>query len=55
MLILVVIISPGSTVKSVYQGHSREPENVPFIYRLKLYALLLNGENKTAFMASLTV
>jgi hypothetical protein len=28
MLILVVIISPGSTVKSVYQGHSREPENV---------------------------
>ena len=36
------------TVKSVYKGHSREPENVPFIYRLKLYALFINGKNRTA-------
>ena len=48
MLILVVIISPGSTVKFVYQGHSREPENVPFIYRLKLYSLLINWKNDAA-------
>jgi hypothetical protein len=25
-----------------------EPENVPFIYRLKLYALFMNGENEAA-------
>jgi hypothetical protein len=35
-----------NTVKSVYKGHSREPENVVFIYRLKL--LFINGENETA-------
>jgi hypothetical protein len=41
------------TVKPVYKGHSREPENalyqqLPFIYRLKLYALFINGENKAS-------
>ena len=40
MVMLVVIISPASTVKPVYKGHSREPENVSFIYRLKLYSLI---------------
>jgi hypothetical protein len=35
------------TVKPVYKGPSREPENVTFIYRFKLYALLTNGKNKT--------
>jgi len=37
-----------NTVKPVYKGHSREPDNVPFIYRLKLYALFINGENEDA-------
>jgi hypothetical protein len=32
----------------VYIGHSSEPEKVPFIYRLKLYALFINGENEAA-------
>jgi hypothetical protein len=32
------------TVKPVYKDHSREPENVPFIYSLKLF---INGENET--------
>ena len=36
------------TVKLVYTGHSREPENVTFIYRLKLYALFINEKNETA-------
>jgi hypothetical protein len=36
------------TVKSVYKGHSTEPENVPFTYRLTLYAQLINGENEAA-------
>jgi hypothetical protein len=36
------------TVKPVYKGHSREPKNVPFIYRLKLYALYINEENEAA-------
>jgi hypothetical protein len=36
------------TVKPVYKGHSREPENVVFIYRLKLYALFINEKNETA-------
>jgi hypothetical protein len=37
-------------VKHVYKGHAREPGNVPFheqepfIYRMKLYALLINWE-----------
>jgi hypothetical protein len=35
------------TVKPVYKGHSKEPENVVFIYRLKLYAPFINGENDT--------
>jgi len=33
-------------VKTVYKGHSREPENVLFIYRLKLYVLFIIGKNK---------
>ena len=37
-----------TTVKPVYKVHSREHENVPFIYRLKLYALFINGENESA-------
>ena len=40
------------TVKPIYKGHSREPENVPFIYRLKLYALLMNGQNEAALVDS---
>jgi hypothetical protein len=35
-------------VKPVYKGHSREPEIVPFIYRLKLDALFNNGNYRTA-------
>jgi len=37
-------------VKHAYKGHVREHGNVPFheqepfIYRMKLYALLINGE-----------
>jgi hypothetical protein len=43
-----------NTVKPVYKGHSREHETfglyeqLSFIYRLKLYALFINGKNKTA-------
>jgi len=42
------------TVKPVYKGHLREPENValmssfPLNYRLKLYTLFINGKNETA-------
>jgi hypothetical protein len=42
------------TFKPVYKGHSREPkkcalyEHLPFIYRLKLYALFINGGNEAA-------
>ena len=36
-----------STVKPVCKDHSRELENVPFIYRLKLYALFINGKDET--------
>ena len=36
------------TVKPVYKGHSMEPENVAFIYRLNLYALIIIGQNETA-------
>ena len=42
------------TVNPVYKGHTREPENVAFIscslyiYRLRLYALFINGKNETA-------
>jgi len=41
-------------VKPVYKGHSMEPVNVAFyeqlsfIYRLRLYALFINGKNETA-------
>ena len=42
-----------NTVKPVYRGHSREPENVDFIsscplYRLQLYAIFINRKNETA-------
>ena len=37
----------SGTVKLVYKGHPREPENVPFIHRLKLYTLFVNGGNET--------
>jgi len=36
-----------TVVKPVYKGHSREPENVPFMYRLNLYALFINGKHET--------
>jgi hypothetical protein len=36
------------TVKPVHKGYSRKPENLVFIYRLKLYALFINGKNETA-------
>jgi hypothetical protein len=35
------------TVKPVYKGHSREPENVPFIY-----ALFINGKIWLPFIES---
>ena len=44
-----------STFKPVYKGHSREPENVPFMcialylqFR-SIYALFINWKNETAF------
>ena len=36
------------TVKLAYKGQLREPSNVLFISRLKLYALSINGENEAA-------
>ena len=36
------------TVKPVYKGHSREPENVPFVYRLKLSTFIINHHFYTA-------
>ena len=36
------------TATPTYKGHSRVPENVPFIYRLELYTLFINGENEAA-------
>jgi hypothetical protein len=36
------------TVKPVYKGHSREPENVPFVYRLKLSTFIINPHFYTA-------
>jgi len=35
-------------VTHIIEVQSREPANVPFISRLKLYALLSNGENEAA-------
>ena len=37
-------------VKPVYKGQSRELENVPFIYRLRLheYALFIDRQSETA-------
>jgi hypothetical protein len=42
-----------NTVKPVYKGHSGNLKMWPlsaiaFIYRLKLYALFINGKNDTA-------
>ena len=31
-----------SIFKPVYKGDLREPENVPFIYRSKLYTMFIN-------------
>ena len=42
---ILTIILIYHTVKPVYKGHYWEPKNVPFIYRLKLYPLFINGEN----------
>jgi hypothetical protein len=39
------------TVKPVYKRHSREPEHVPFISRLKLCALLI-GKIRLPFIDS---
>ena len=36
------------SVKPLCKGPWREPENVPFIYRLKLYVLFIDGENVAA-------
>jgi len=38
-LVLIYVVKP------VYKGHCMEPENMSFIYMLKLS---LNGENETA-------
>ena len=35
------------TVKPVYKGHSREPENVAFMNSLKFHVQLINGKNET--------
>lgn len=35
---------PNACVKPV-KGHSKDPEKVPFIFRLILYSPLINGEN----------
>jgi hypothetical protein len=43
------LLEKKQLVKPVYKNHTREPENVSFIYRLKSYALFINGENETAF------
>jgi hypothetical protein len=45
----------NNTIKPVYKGHSREPENGVFeqlfiIYRLKSYALYINGKNETVLL-----
>jgi hypothetical protein len=39
------------TVKPVYKGHSREPTNVLYMSRLKLYAPFINGEMRLPFVA----
>ena len=49
-MLIVRTVNIIYTVKPVYKGHSREPENVPiyeqlpFIYRFMLYALFINGK-----------
>ena len=47
-LILSKFHQSPTTVKPVYKGHSIEPENVPFICRLKFDVLFINGKNETA-------
>jgi hypothetical protein len=39
-------------VKTVYNWHSREPANVPFIYRLNLYVLINRGKMRLPFVDS---
>ena len=39
-------------VKPLYKGHSREPRNVSFTYRLKLYALFIKSKNETGTSTS---
>ena len=41
------LIIQQNTVKPVHKGHLWEPENVPFIYRLK-YALFINWKYETS-------
>jgi hypothetical protein len=36
------------TVKPVYKGHPNKRKNVVFMYKLKLYALFINGKIETA-------
>ena len=38
------------TVKPVYKGHSREAENVLFIYRFKLYLLFINEKHEVTIL-----
>jgi predicted AlkP superfamily pyrophosphatase or phosphodiesterase len=42
------LLTDRDEISNLIEGHSREPKNVPFIYRLKLYALYIYGENETA-------
>ena len=44
--IQIVVPTGNYTEKPVYKGHSREPENVPFMNRLKSHTLFINGENE---------
>ena len=46
----MLVMDTGHTVKSVYKGPSREPENVSFIISCPsyTYALFINWENETA-------
>jgi hypothetical protein len=39
----------------IYKGYSREPENVPFIYKLILYALFIDGKIETALLDSVLI
>jgi hypothetical protein len=43
--------SVNNTVKHVYKGCWREPENVPFIYKL-IYVLIINGKMRQPLIDS---